>query len=282
MATVKNNTHIGFSVPAGLALLAACGLASAAGSVQAAPAHRTAAVRRHNTPPASYLQYRVYTVDQLIQQVSENPTVRKRFARHFHISEANVVRYMKANLVESYVPKTERYTVYCVSRSGKFFPIRQTFKRGTKVFALKNGEPVMKWLCGNPLSKFLPEVSTRTIVQTPPKQPPVTLVSPYLNELTPAETANVLIPSEIATPVYQTAVPLSLVSAATPVYSRAGTSLLPFLIPAALIGAASGGGGGNTPIPAVPEPSSLVYLAAALPLALVAVRRRRVKNAQNG
>ncbi|MDQ2688614.1 MAG: hypothetical protein M3Y28_12185, partial [Armatimonadota bacterium] len=245
-----------------------------------------APVRRHATPPASYLQYRVYTLDQLIQQVSDNPTVRKRFARHFHISESNVVRYMKANLVESYVPKTERYTVYCVRPSGKFYPIRQTFKRGTKVFALKNGEPVMKWLCGNPLSKFLPEVSTRTIVQTPPKPRPVVLVSPTLQELTPTETANILIPSEIYAPSYQTAVPLSLVSAATPIYSRAGTSLLPFLIPAALVGAvASGGhGGGNTPtpIPAVPEAGSLVYLAAALPLGLIAVRRRRVKDAQNG
>lgn len=280
MATVKDHIQLGLPVPTALALVAAGGLALGAGPAIAARPHRLAATHRQRTPPSSYLQYRVYTVDQLIQQVSESPRVRQRFAKHFHVPETNVVEYMKANLVESYVPKTERYTVYCVRSSGKFYPIRQTFQRGTKVFALRNGEPVMKWLCGNPLSRFMPDVSTRTIVQTPPK-PPVTLVSPYLNELTPTETANILIPSEVAVPVYQTAVPLSLVSAATPVYGRAGTSLLPFLLPVALLGVKTGGGG-TTPIPAVPEPGSLFYLAAALPLVLVAVRRRRMKDLSNG
>lgn len=282
MVTVKNSTLLGLPAPTGLAILAACGMAFGAGPAHAARPHGIAATRHHATPPSSYLQYRVYTVDQLIQQVSENPKVRRRFAQHFHISEASVVSYMKANLVESYVPKTERYTVYCVRPSGSFYPIRQTFKRGTKVFALKNGEPVMKWLCGNPLSKFLPEVSTRKIVQVPRHKPPVVVVSPSLEELTPSETANILVPSEIAAPVYQAAVPLALVSAATPVFSRAGTSLLPFLLPVALLGVNRGGGTTPIPVPAVPETGSLAYLAAALPLVLVAARRRRVKDANNG
>ncbi len=282
MVTVKDNLRLGLSVPTAFAVLGCCGLALAATPAQAASRSHRSAERRRVTPPDSYLQYRVYTVDQLIQQVSENPKVRRRFAQHFNIPEDRVISYMKANLVESYVPKTERYTVYCARPSGKFYPIRQTFKQGTKVFALKNGEPVMKWLCGNPLTKFLPDVNIQKYShkETPLIPPPVVV---QVADLT--ESLNVLTPAEVLAPVYQPVVPISLVSAATPLYSRVGTSLLPFLLPVALLGVNRGGGGGNTPpptpIPAVPEAGAVVYLAAALPLVLVAARRRG-KPAQTG
>jgi hypothetical protein len=224
-------------------------------------------VRHAAPPPDSYLQYRVYTVDQLINQVETNATVRRRFARHFQIPESRVVSYMRANLVESYVPETKRYTVYCVRPSGRFYPIRQTFRRGTKVFALRNGEPVLKWLCGNPLSKMIPDVQTRIVRQTPPR----IVLKPSIQELRPTETANVLIPNEVPTPMLQPAIPIQLASAATPLYGR-GSSLLPFLLPIALLGVHTGGGHVT---PAVPEPSSILYLAAGLPLAVWVIRRKR-------
>lgn len=262
------------------ALTAVCwGLSVAATPAEAAPhAHRSArahknAVRHVPTPPDSYLQYKVYSVDQLIQQVSSNPTVRKRFARHFQIPESRVVSYMRANLVESYIPKDGRYTVYCARPSGRFYPVHQTFHRGTKVFALRNGEPVMKWVCGNPLSRFLPSVQVH-LSQLPPKV--VTKVSPSVQELTPVEPENILLPSEVSTPVYQPLVPIQLASAATPLVGHGGANLLPFLLPVALIGVHGGGGGStNVVIPAVPEPGALIYLAAGVPVILVGLRRRR-------
>lgn len=238
-------------------------------------AHR---VHRVSPPRDSYLQYKVYSVEQLIQQVSENEAVRQRFARHFQIPESRVVSYMRANLVESYVPKTGHYTVYCMRRSGKFYPVKQTFRRGTKVFALRNGEPVMKWVCGNPLSKFLPEVQVRNI----PVKPRVK-VSPIIQELSPAETANVLVPSEIATRVYQPAIPFNLAAASAPVLLKSGgNSLLPFLLPVALIGVSGGGSGGTPPVPvpgpAVPEAGTLALLGAGLPLVFAARRRQMRRN----
>jgi len=281
MVTVKDNLKLGLPVPTTLALVAGCGLVLAAAPAQAAGrAHGSAIASRRVTPPDSYLQYRVYTVDQLIQQVTDSPRVRKRFARHFQIPEERVVSYMKANLVESYVPKTERYTVYCVRPTGRFYPIRQLFQRGTKVFALRNGEPVMKWLCGNPLTKFLPDVNIEKVASYPPEETPHTPAVVKVADLT--ESLNVLTPAEISAPVYQPIVPIGLGSAATPLYSRAGTSLLPFLLPVALLGINRGGGNTPTPIPAVPEAGSLVYLAAALPLALLVARRRRSKDAVTG
>lgn len=261
-----------------LALLAA--LSAGAALPAAAASHHSTSTHRRPTPKDSYLQYKVYSVEQLIQQVSSNPAVRARFARHFQIPEDRVVSYMRANLVESYVPRTGRYTVYCVHRSGKFYPVKQTFRRGTKVFALRNGEPVMKWVCGNPLSKFLPDVQVKNITQQP-----ITKVSPAIEELLPAEQTNILVPSDIAAPVYQPAIPASLVSSSAPVLVRAGgTSLLPFLLPAAFIGLTGGRGGGNTPtppipVPTVPEASPLVLLSAGLPLVLWGAAKRKKSQA---
>jgi hypothetical protein len=225
------------------------------------------------TPPDSYLQYKVYSVDQLITQVSTNPAVRQRFARHFQIPESRVVSYMRANLVESYIPSTGKYTVYCVRPSGKFFPVKQTFRRGTKVFALRNGEPVMKWVCGNPLSHFLPSVQVRTVSN---KLPPVTKVSPTIQELSPADVMDVLVPSEITTAVYQPLVPIPTAAVSSAAFGRGGSSLLPFLLPAALIGIHSNGRSNSPgPVVAVPESNALLYLALGIPMIGFFARRRK-------
>ena len=232
------------------------------------------APRRAATPPDSYLEYKVYSVDQLISQVSSNPTVRARFARHFRIPESRVVSYMRANLVESYIPSTKRYTVYCVHHSGTFYPVKQTFQRGTKVFALRNGEPVMKWVCGNPLSHLLPSVETRVIVKRPPG---ITKVARSIEE-TPADTMDVLIPSEVTSPVFQPLVPVP-VSAVSSAVAGHGTSLF-YLTPLALFGLHGHHHHTPTPTPAVPEPGTLLYLSAGIPLAGLMLRRRR-KNIAN-
>jgi len=251
------------------AVVAAMLVSTAVSSLVCGPASAQTAVKRHATPPDSYLQYRVYTVDQLIEQVSTNTTVRQRFARHFRIPEDQVVPYMRANLVESYVPSTARYTVYCVRPSGKFFPVRQTFHRGTKVFALRNGEPVMKWLCGNPLSRFLPDVEMVHHVAS--AKPPIVQVSPSIQELTPSEPMNVLVPSEEQ--VYQARVPAYRTSAVFPVSAvHGGISPLPLL--GLILLAPHSGHSNGSPIAAVPEASSLAYVGLALPMVLVFARRR--------
>ena len=195
---------------------------------------------------------------------------------------------MRANLVESYVPQTRRYTVYCMSPSGRIFAVKQTFHKGTKVFALRNGDPVLKWLCGNPLSKFLPAVQTKTIK----KKPNVKVAGAIETLITPAEDVDVLVPNEAVAPEYLPAVPFSLAAVPAALFSGGGGGGFSplFLLPAALLfsnNGGGGGGGGTTPHipippvvppvgPAVPEPSGAVLMLAALPvLALCTVRRRR-------
>ena len=118
-------------------------------------------------PPDSYLQDRVYTVDQLIQQVQDNPTVRQRFARHFQIPKTASSATCGPIWWKATSRKRAATRFIVCPRSGRIFAVKQTFHKGTKVFALRNGEPVLKWLCGNPLSKFLPAVETKTIMKKP-------------------------------------------------------------------------------------------------------------------
>jgi len=140
----------------------------------------------------------------------------------------------------------------------------QTFQQGTKVFALRNGQPVMKWACGNPLSKFLPAVEVRRVA-VPGKT--ITKVSPSVEEMLPADTQDILVPSVVESPVYQPAVPVHVgaTSSALPIIGK-GAAILAIAVPAIV---SHGGGGSNKPpthTPTVPETSSLAYLLVALPV----------------
>ena len=263
----------GAIIACGLSWLGVAAVVSPA--IASAQVHYLHARTSRVTPPDSYLQYKVYSVDQLIEQVSSNPVVRARFARHFHIPQDRVVSYMRANLVESYIPATGRYTVYCVHRSGQFYPVRQTFHQGTKVFALRNGEPVMKWVCGNPLSKFLPQVQVHMIAKRPP---PTVKTLPSIEELTPADTQDILVPAEVNAPVFQPLVAVPASAFPAPFVGHAGTSLLPLLLPVALVGIGTSGGHGSTNVNipvAVPEWGTAAYFAAGLPVVFLTWRRRK-------
>lgn len=198
------------------------------------------------TPPDSFLPYKVYSVDELVSAAETNPRVRLMYARNFNVPEDRIVQYMRANLVPSYVPDTQVYTVYCARKDGTIYPVRETLRQGTKVFALRNGQPLMKWVCGNPLSRFLPTVS----------QAPDIKVLPSLETMTPADTTrNVLVPTEIDAPAYQpTAAVLVNTGSATEVSGGSGGSPW-WLLGIPVIVASIGHTGGGSHVPLAPEPS---------------------------
>jgi len=213
-------------------LFVAVGTASAAGT----PA-----------PPDSYLNTKVYSIDQLIQQVQSNPRIELHYAETFHVPSDRVVQYIRNNVVESYIQETGAYTVYCVRPNGLIYPTVQHFSRGTKVFALRNGQPVMKWACGNPLMNFLPAVHEviKPVVKT------IVKVSPSVETLVPTQPAEEQVPVEEVAPVYQPKVPVmaSPISFTSPISAAAG-HISPFaLLPLAFLptfGNHGGGGGGKS------------------------------------
>lgn len=240
------------------------------------PAYRhPVTARSFSAPPDSYLQRPVYSVNDLVQEVRANPQVRQRYAHHFlHISPDQLAHWMQNNLVESWVPTTKTYSVYCVSPSGKYFRVRQKFTKGTKVFALKDGTPLLKWICGNPLFEYEGQKVASNLVTTK--------TSPTVNELAEAMQENLLPLAMAEQPlIFSGSGPATIVTGPSLQGLGAAAAALPLLG----LFSNSGGGGGvpHTPPlplvgPAVPEPAAPLLLLAGLPaLAMIAVRRRELK-----
>jgi hypothetical protein len=235
------------------------------------------AAARQRTPLDSYLTYKVYSISQLIQQVESSPTIRLHYAKTFHVSGNKVVPYLRNNVVESYIQETGKYTVYCVRPNGLIYPTVQHFQRGTKVFALRNGQPVMKWLCGNPLMSFLPAVHevVKPVVKV------ITKVSPSVETLVPTQPTQEEVPVEEVMPVYQPKVPVMASPIAVTAPFSTSSHFSPIsLLPIALLptfgghghggkppvgggasGTGGGGGGGGRPPGVVPEAGSGVAVA---------------------
>jgi hypothetical protein len=183
------------------------GLASAIPSASGAPIKAPDHARKigvhvtrmsHPTATGSFLGALVYTVPDLIDQVEIRPAIAMRYARHYHTTPAKVIRFMKDNLVESYMPSTQTFRTYWVRRNGQIVSGNETLKKGTRVFALRNGTPILKWACGNPLTVSLPVIRTRMAAL---QQDVATRMSPSVQTLVPAEPADVVVPSEPAAPV---------------------------------------------------------------------------------
>jgi hypothetical protein len=280
----------------GLIVAATAFLSTAAFAAPAPVSHDILVHRTYrSTPPDSFLVYKVYSIDQLIAEVQSSPRIQGYYARHFHVPQSRVIEYMQANLVESYIPETRMYTCYCVRANGLIYPIKQRFTQGTKVFALRNGEPVLKWVCGNPLSKFLPAVETHTIV----KNIPVIKLAPSTEVIAPTDNVQILVPTETQTVVTNASsdvdalVPEPILGAASPsnfVFAPGGggggglgfLGLLPVIFAAThTSGGGSGSGPHGGPLP-VPEASTMESSAIMLSIGalFLGLRRRTASRAQ--
>ncbi|HEY3268575.1 MAG TPA: hypothetical protein VGM37_16775 [Armatimonadota bacterium] len=156
----------------------------------AAPLAAGAAGAHHRAAPRlSYLRYNSYSVSEVLGQLNGSVKLRQRYANHFHIAPEQVIPYFRANLVESYVPRTRRYRVWMSTKDGHKFARYQTFHAGTRVLALRNGEPVLKWACGNPLTNRLPSIQKRkkVVPRTSKVLPKVQQRTRYVNVETPWE-----------------------------------------------------------------------------------------------
>lgn len=265
----------------------ATGIAEAAPKAKgAAPARRTATAAKparkpRPAPPLSFLRHNSYSLAEVIAQIKGDRQLLMRFANHFHIAPEKVIPYFEQNLVESYVPETKRYQVWMKRADGSTFWAYQTFRKGERVLALRNGEPVLKWACGNPLATKLPEIQKRKVVeQTKKVLPNVQKRTRYYDVETPFES-----PYEVEVPEMLAALPLDYsapISDMTQVVTRQAipTAVRAFpavaLLPLALV---TGGGGGGTPPPPppppIPEPSTAALAVMGLAGMGVFTRARR-------
>ncbi len=123
-----------------------------------------------SVPPDAFLNYHVGSLGALSREITLDPMVRARLARHFHTSGPAIAAYVKNNLVMKKLTSAGRYKVYCVSRSGREYFVMQHLAVGTPLFVLRtNGKPILKLACGNPMVATLPKVAAARPIK--PKLP---------------------------------------------------------------------------------------------------------------
>jgi len=207
-------------------------------------------------PPDSFIGQHVASMSQMSQQVTLDPVVRRRLARHFHTSGPAVVRYIQKNLVLKRTTTAERYQVYCISRTGREYTINSRLPAGTPVFVMRStGKPILKLACGNPMVAALPPDRTKVGPYTSPElaslpKPIPAALAPGLLPNGPVVVAMNSGPGLVITPAPTTKVggllqTLPVRSGKFPIGLLAGIPII--------AGIASHGGGSGSPVtPTVP------------------------------
>lgn len=98
----------------------------------------------------------VSTPDAFAKYVAQNPDLGQRYARHFGVPQERVVSFFQSALVPHTLSQSQTLTTFGVTDSGRIYPVKTTLPAGTKVWATREGVPVLKWNCSNPLTTMLP------------------------------------------------------------------------------------------------------------------------------
>jgi hypothetical protein len=226
------------------------------------------AEQRRPARPGSFVRYSVQSVDDLVRQISENPTVAKRYSGHFGLSPEKLASYFKDNLKVITLTAPVKVKTYFVSKSGKILSKTRVLPAGRRVFATSGGEMLIETDCGNPLSKKLPPKTkvlgtTETVPSLPVEEevvvpPPVEAGPEVLESVEDASMRNVAAAVE---PVMAESAPSFLQVAEAVVPALAGLHYVQ--------------SHKSTP-PEIPEPSSIMSLAMACTgLAGARIVRRR-------
>lgn len=127
---------------------------------------------KERTGPDSFVPYRAYTVDELVAQVESDVVVCQRLAKHFHVSQADLVKYLRDNIQVITFSESGWRPVYGVTRTGRIYKSRDYFRKGGKVFGLSDGTPLMKYACANPIVTELPTVAPVVTWEAPSTHAP--------------------------------------------------------------------------------------------------------------
>lgn len=219
-------------------------------------------------PPNSFLVRSANSTEEFVTQIRKYPQVSDRFERHYGMTQREVIEYVRG-LRLTRLEKGGLYSVYNVPASSGVLRARaQNLKAGTRVWVDFTGQPVMMWICGNPMSRGPKEVADSGKVAANV----IGVASDEMVAMTPAQAVNADGPIFVSS--LEPDVPMvDLVPEVAPEVNSRGNNLGGLLllpIGAAFIGNRRGGG---DDIPPVPEPITMVTLGAGI--AAVAARRRK-------
>ena len=255
----------------------------------------------YGMPSGSFLSSPAASSYDLAAQVSDNPLVAARYAKHFGVPKDTLVSYFRDELRPARLKSDYETVVYTMSGNGDIKPVRKTLRAGTYVFVDAKGRPVLEAATGNPMvvSLQIPRPAPPTMAYPAvPMQAAVgediSLTIPNASSDTTSaplalasfDTADIA--SSAAGPEIPDIMPTFEVVSTIPVSSPGISAAAPgagALLPIALLGAAlaGGGGGGGTvyvpepkPAPSIPEPASIIALVfGASAMGLGRIRRRK-------
>ncbi len=227
----------------------------------------------------SFINKRVASVQQLISHAQSDPEVMDRYRRHFGMTDTQVIAYFKTLRVST-LKETGYYRVYLVPDDGTIRSRMRKLKKGEPVFVDSEGRYILMEECGNPMTAgpLNPEANNRV-------DPVVAMVQNNdLREISQALVAYELFaevpPIEPDVPP----IPEETVREEPPVVIETGggspiafDNLLGPLLGLGLLFSFDGGGGRNIPPPpppAVPEPMTMLTMAAGL-FGVKYLKRRR-------
>ncbi len=236
-----------------------------------------AALAQANAPDGrpvlnSFVNHRVADTTSLLAHVRKDPVVADRYRRHFAMDQASLLRYL-GGLHRGALANDGVFTIYSVPQGGRLKMHVGKLRRGEPMFLDRRGAPVLVVKCGNPvvLGPARPRPSTPTAVailnERAPRPLPLAEAQTSTDELLASVPAVPTVVPETATVVAEPAV------AVVPASSTGGSTNLGWLGSiVGIFGAVSNDGPKDVTNP-VPEPASLLALAAGA--AALARRRRR-------
>jgi PEP-CTERM motif len=114
-----------------------------------------------------FLDEPVLTTDALVESLKTNKIFRRNIAKHFGLAEERVVEFVQDALVPYILPSDMPVQNYGVTKGGLIYSKKMSLKKGTRVWATRDGSPILKWICSNPLlpkAPVLPKKPTPTTV----------------------------------------------------------------------------------------------------------------------
>jgi PEP-CTERM motif len=223
---------------------------------------------------------------ELVEIVKTNKTFRRNLSRHFAVPEDRLVAFIEDALVPSTLTKDTRVMNYGVTKAGKIYGKNTVLKKGTRIWATRDGKPILKWDCSNPLLPKAPILREKPRSSTVSLAGPLGVVPTVASLLDPAGleapvglTLAAEIPLEPLVPrnppvtvVAEPPIP-TLPRAGVPAVGRANLPLLPVagvlgLVVRSHTQPLSGGS-------SIPEPGTLALAALGATGLFVALRRRR-------
>jgi hypothetical protein len=173
-------------------------------------------------PRGSYLQKPVNSTAQLVNQFANDPKVVERYSRVFHMEPAGI-RSALGEMRLTRLKKDMVMNVYYVRPGEKLGYRVRRVKKGTEVFVLPDGTPVLVKACGNPLRHTIPG---QKLTRVPDFNPDEALPTEELNALPLPEETNPsrMTPSVATAPPLLTATPPSELEEAIVLVSGGGAT----------------------------------------------------------